>query len=422
MNILIITSSGGGGLLQSAIAIEDEEKRKDPHCFVVKRDMLIDWIKGGFGYIFSKFYNWTQKSGNVSLQNLFVKCNCAADFVFFPFVFWGALYSFFRYRVDKVYNNQPVAISAVMKAMRVYGFFSKKKLFLNLVLVDLPTKEYSRFLKGISRFSKRDKDLLKIITIKPLLDGERSSSEYWERYCGISEENVIYNPYVIRRAFKNYQKRERCVGNFDVWIRSGSLEERALIKSSLDMGDGKYFEEGEKFRIRVEREDLVFVVLLGSKPAIFSTTEYAKGFIEFAKKNSGKNCFLFIFCGKFLKRGGASKVYNLIDQDSNFPKNLRIVPMSFQKDDVIASLFHRSDLSITRSGGHTIMELMAVSSGKKWIHSEAKGEDEEALLKGMPFWEAGNARYLKRFVKGAGIVSPFLFRERLRDFRYNIQE
>jgi len=81
--------------------------------------------------------------------------------------------------------------------------------------------------------------------------------------------------------------------------------------------------------------------------------------------------------------------------------------MSFQKADVIASLFHRSDVTITRSGGQTIMELIKIGKGKKFIHSESKLDDSnfDILLKGIPFWEAGNACYLNKKDTG-NLISP----------------
>jgi hypothetical protein len=56
------------------------------------------------------------------------------------------------------------------------------------------------------------------------------------------------------------------------------------------------------------------------------------------------------------------------------------------------------------------MELMAIMSGKSFIHSEAKkGKNKtlsrEDLLKGIPGWEAGNARYLIKKVN-AKLVTP----------------
>lgn len=56
------------------------------------------------------------------------------------------------------------------------------------------------------------------------------------------------------------------------------------------------------------------------------------------------------------------------------------------------------------------MELMCVSSGAMWIHSETKKEGPKdpsmkKLLSGIPGWEAENAVYLQK-LKNAKIVTP----------------
>ena len=85
--------------------------------------------------------------------------------------------------------------------------------------------------------------------------------------------------------------------------------------------------------------------------------------------------------------------------------------MSFQEDDTIAALFHRANISITRAGGQTAMELMGVSTGEVWIHSETKNLSGDLpltfdqLLDGIPVWEAGSACYLKEKF-GSKLVTP----------------
>ena len=107
-----------------------------------------------------------------------------------------------------------------------------------------------------------------------------------------------------------------------------------------------------------------------------------------------------------------TKVADYIDQMDDYPRSLSIIPFSFQRDDVIAPLFYRSDLSCTRSGGQTAMELMSVCSGDMWVHSEARSDKrpltQRELLQGIPAWEAANAVYLQK-IRGAKIVTPETF-------------
>ena len=101
------------------------------------------------------------------------------------------------------------------------------------------------------------------------------------------------------------------------------------------------------------------------------------------------------------------RVAQFIQEVKNYPKNLTIVPMSFQQDDTLGPLFFRSDITCTRSGGQTAMELMCANRGRIWIHSESKKANptEDEFLKGIPAWESANAVYLQH-LKNAKIVTP----------------
>ncbi len=91
--------------------------------------------------------------------------------------------------------------------------------------------------------------------------------------------------------------------------------------------------------------------------------------------------------------------------------------MCFQSDDVIATLYYRSDATFTRAGGLTAMELMSVAQGHIWIHSEIRhgNNDDEKLGRGMPIWEKGNANYLQQ-KKGAQFITPETFIDRCHPY------
>ncbi|MBN2479222.1 MAG: hypothetical protein JXA94_03255, partial [Parachlamydiales bacterium] len=121
-----------------------------------------------------------------------------------------------------------------------------------------------------------------------------------------------------------------------------------------------------------------------------------------------KTIFLFIYIAN--ENDLFNFIYESIKNNINYPQNLKIIPMSFQDDTTIAPLFFRSDATITRSGGSTILELLAVANGKVLIHSE--GKLKQNLIKGMPYWEVGNALYLKKF-KNSELVNTDNFVDQL---------
>ncbi len=418
-NLLIITSSGGGGLLQSAIAIEQEERKNNPSVNIVKKDLLLQWTGGLIGLFGRFFYNWTQRSGKVFFTNLLVRCNLAAEYVFYPIIFIAALNVLFRKKIDRVIDNQVMGVGPIIKAIRLYNKITKKNIVLQKVFVDFPTKEYGYYVKPIKKLSKNDKKYIRIITIEPLLDGEKTNGEFWERYCGLKEDQITYKRYTIRLAFKDFEKLARPKEDFEIKIRSSLAAEKILMQKCFSKGSINAKATDEGFSFSIKKEDKLFVLLLGSQPSGTAVLEYLRKFIlEIKEKKIKTPCHLFVFSDKFLeeKKCLFHKIYDLLEGEKDLSQLFSLVPMGFQKDDVIAPLFFRSDLTITRSGGHTMMELMAIAKGENWIHSEAQGENPtfEELIKGIPCWEAGNARYFSRNFKGE-IITPKTLISKIRE-------
>lgn len=421
-NLMIITSSGGGGLLQSAIAIEQEQRQLDPNVNIIKKDLLMEWTGVLIGLFGKFFYNWTQRAGKVLLTNIFVNMNMYAEIVFNPLVFFGMLFNLFRYDIEKVIDNQPLSTKSIIRAIRFYNWYTGKNIILEKVFVDLPTREYRQLLKSIKNLSPKDKRFIKIFTIEPLLDDEKTNEEYWQKNCKISEEQIVYKKYIIRQNFKKFQGIEKPKSDFDLKTKFASLEERDFIKKCLEKGHLKPKENENEFIFTLSPQDKLFIILLGSQPSSNAVFNYVKGITQKIRDSDSrdKKYSLIVFADKFstVKQTMFHKIHSLINTIENYPSNLSIVPMSFQNDEVISALFHRGDLTITRSGGHTIMELMAVSKGNKWIHSETKRNhvkevpSYEKLLKGIPCWELGNARYLHDKFNG-DIVTPEIIYQKL---------
>jgi len=169
----------------------------------------------------------------------------------------------------------------------------------------------------------------------------------------------------------------------------------------------------------------MFIVLLGTRPAYTSTCAYVKNIIDIVKRITNKNRLyhLFVFCAEFseAKKSLFQRVIEVIKRETNYPENLNIIPMCFQDSSTIGAIFHRSDVSITRSGGQTMMELMGVATGQAWVHSETKKSKSnqtlsyEQLFKGLPSWEAGNAAYFCKEY-GGRFVTPELLEDMIKHY------
>ncbi len=423
--LLIITSSGGGGLIQAAIAKEQEAKANDANVRVVVKDIMQEWVWKGFGRFGVFAYNWTQKGGRIFLQTLLVNCQRAAEVLFWPRIFFKLLRLLQEEKVDRVIDTQPLGTKAIVKALRIYHKRSGKKILLEKIAVDLPTPSCQHFFRGVKSLSEEDKKYLSFVSIEPLLEPNQSEADFWQKHCGLPLSQVVYEKYPIRQSFKQIMKKSSSFSVKEIFVRASSEEESSCQRKIFERGSISFSPTFQGHLFAIPPEDRVMVVLLGTNPSENAAFRYIVETLRAAQKSGyAKKIHLFVFCGKF-KGALYQEALRFLQGYENYPKNVTVVPMSFQADDVIAPLFFRSNLLITKSGGHTAMELLGVAKGSVWIHSEAKKKDSspwtlQELLRGIASWEAGNAHYLKEKM-GAEIVTPerfvSLFEEKLsKDF------
>ncbi len=413
--VLIITSSGGGGLLQTANAKEQEILAKYPSAIVIQRDVMKDWMWKGLGKFFVGQWNRAQHRGDVKAQVFFGAAAPIIEYFFWPHIFFCSLYTIFKRDIDQVIDTQIMGTSAIIKALRIFHKRRNKKVQLEKVLVDLPTPKATHFFQTIKKLSSKDKRFFKLITIQPLLESGETASDFWKRHCNLTANELQYEDYYVRQAFRKF-KREKQREPLVLKTHFQNGEEEKLILSCLQRSSISFRRGAGYFEFDIPVKDRVFMVLLGSQPAQEGTLKYVKGFIDLAKEKKSEHlaAHLFVFCANHAPQTQSlmKKVVDSVLQEKEYPSHFTVIPMSFQPDTILAPLFNRCDITCTRSGGQTAMELMSVGTGNIWVHSEAKKQgqelSEEELLAGIPCWESANAVYMQRMV-GAKIVTPDTF-------------
>ncbi len=414
--LLIITSSGGGGLLQTANAKEQEARAADPNVHIVRKDILKDWLGQVFGKFCSESYNSAQRKGNLAAIRFFISSQYILDFFAWPYFFLRALQTLFKEDADHIIDTQPLGTSAILKALRIYNRKRGKRVLLQKVLVDLPTKSATHFFRTIKTLSKKDRSYLQLTSIAPLLDEGQTAEAFWQKNCGLSEKEIHYEDYYVRQSFKKFQHKKRSAKEpFPLFLRFKNEEELGLMKKAFERGALPGTVKGGEVHFSIPPKDRLITILLGSQPASEATFNYVLNFIQLCQVESPKTpCHIFVFCSghECLSQCLFQKVSDTIAGMKEYPRHVTVVPFSFQNDDCVAPLFFRSDLTCTRSGGQTAMELMCIGTGEMWIHSETKKDPEqnedltlEQLLAGIPGWEAANALYLCK-VRSARIVTP----------------
>jgi hypothetical protein len=418
--VLIITSSGGGGLLQAAAAKEQELLAKDSNVIIVKRDILKDWYWKAIGWFAEYAWNLAQRKGKVSVLEYLLRMQRAADPLFWLQVFICAFTTFCREKPERVIDTQPLGTSAILRALRLYNWWYGKKVVVEKVIVDLPTKLNTHFFRAIRRLSVKSRVLIRLVTIPPLLYEGETSEQFWRANCNLSEREIIYEYYPVRQPFRKLQETRRDSDNdFYLTVNFQDTAESGLFCRTVQRGPLHVSANDQQARMRIGSKDKLFTILLGSQPAYNATLEYVSQFIQLVAESQPNICspvHLLVFCGKSCN--GAQNliqaVSDLVVTGKSYPDHLTVVPLGFQNDETVARVFYRSDLTCTRSGGQTAMELLCVMQGEIWIHSEAvkgPGQNEltlPQLLRGIPGWEAGSAIYLQK-ARNAKIVTPHIF-------------
>jgi UDP-N-acetylglucosamine:LPS N-acetylglucosamine transferase len=414
-NILILSSSGGGGLLQAAIAKEQEIQKRNPSAILSRRDMMKDWYWKSVGKFGMRKWDEAQRAGDVKTLERLIGQQKYGDVIFWPWVFYRALKTFFKEEVDHVIDTQPLGTSAILLALRIYNHRRGKNVVLEKIVVDLPTKLNTHFFRPVKMLSKRNKKQLRLVTIPPLPDhSEQSVEEFWHKHCRLSEKEVVYEYYPVRQSFRSYQEKQLEKSDFSIKAHFSNAEESRLLSEALQNGSIKTEIDEHSVEFTIAPQDRVVTLLLGSQPAYEATLGYVRQIQQTVQKMEGFKgaLHLFVLCAQH--RPGEDSLLKRVSElaASLGCLKMHVIPLSFQPDAVIAPLFHRSDLTCTRSGGQTVMELMCTTKGEIWIHSESKKasglKDDltlEELLKGIPGWEAGNALYMRQFYN-AKVVTP----------------
>ncbi|OGN61257.1 MAG: hypothetical protein A3F40_02875 [Chlamydiae bacterium RIFCSPHIGHO2_12_FULL_27_8] len=247
------------------------------------------------------------------------------------------------------------------------------------------------------------------------MEDEKNDAEFWQKFCSLPLEKVLYD-YPVRQSFV----RKTNISKNKIKISTKSLEERENILNLAKKSNSFFNVLDNNIEFFINEKSFVISVILGSQPAYNAAISYVTNTIEFIKKNKIKKpVVLFVYCmfDNFQIRKKFSRIINFALSDIN---NLHIIPMSFQNEETMASLYLRSNLTVTRSGGQTAMELKTISKGINLIHSEFRTKnlkkiEDKYLLNGIPVWEAGNALYMQKMMK-AKLTNIDIFNSHLKNY------
>lgn len=405
--VLLITTSGGGGHLQAAFAKKLELIEKDPRVKIFEKDIAKSAGGKCFGYfMIDCIWNTAQRKGSILALDLCGYSIPTFDKLFWISIFFQIFFLLISKKIERVIDTQPMCSSSITSAVRLYNFIFEKNIKIEKVLTELPTKQSSHYLKPIKNLSSKNRSLIQLLAAPPFLENEISEAGFWDIYSGLKPSQILSDGLPIRPCFKKLHLHS---GILNLKIQPKSTEESILLKNALKKSSLSLSLAGDELEISVPSNHLVITLMLGSQPHQQASLDYVESIANFVKNDPLKrHVSFFVFCAdkKFEKIPLQKRIADLIFSKTLKVKNLNVIPLSSQPDTIIAPLYSRSQVTITKAGGITSMELLACSKGKIFIHHEnnvSLFSSKHSL--GMPKWEYGNALYLRN-KKGATFVTP----------------
>lgn len=424
---LIITSSGGGGHIVAANAIHHYKLKKNPENRVQQFDVMRSGCSYGttFGTKCTDMWDEAQRKGDVEKQKRLMSLQPITEAFFFLGAFFTVLYQLLTFKTlpKKVICTQLLNLYAITLAVRLANLIrykeERKITKLDLYVTDLPTDKATHILGSLRRLhmvSQSSFDMIRLHTPKCAQD---DSDTFWKQVY-LKPNQIKYESLPVSEAFSK-------------------VEDLPLPRTTVDVS---ILKENIKEDYNLRGQDKVGLIMLGTAPEESAILGYVDEIIKQSNEKSNfsddkdSNAYFFVSCGKAQSGKSTNELYekvmNKISQANLHPR-LKIVPFTNQP---VPLIFARSDMTITRSGGITSAEILALKERpddqkRVLIHSPfqgipqgSNGEPEkdkskiqEYLIDKIPLWENGHADYLalKKNVK-AQIVTPHFIGEELTQF------
>ncbi|MBP9841159.1 MAG: hypothetical protein KBC64_01890 [Simkaniaceae bacterium] len=358
MKILIITSLCGSGHLVAAEAKRLEILSSHPEATFVVKDMLSDFHAKWLGRLAVYLWNQQQRNGSPLSLRFWSSLLWANNGLFYLPVLYRIYRLIMEENFDVIIDTQGSGTRAALSALFLARLQNKGPQWIDKYIVELPTKDTTYAFASLRTLGKSLRNLLRLHTIEPLLEKTSTPEAFWDKYTKVPLPQILHGtplrPHFLRPI------------SWDPIQKYTGLSPHVHLTT----------------------------IMLGSQPTPLSIMSYVQSWINHYKDKEGCYALVVLCCQDHLLKETIGKLTP--------PTHLTLIPFSQAGDDLVAPLLKFSQTTITRSGGVTSHELLAVAEGQILIHSEAP---PHRIMKGMPIWEEGNARYLIKHKK-ARVVTP----------------
>lgn len=381
--VLLITCSVGYGHQAAAMNVEEALRVENPDLEIIRLNTR-DYFPAFIGKL-SDQWDSQMRKGHFSISQI---VNIQGPYEAFYEKFLDSRLSedmnqlLKDHPISEVYDTQPmftpIFAKAISKASRNGIIFYHK------ILTDLPTPRNSSFFTGIWRAKKEGTLSLRVHAPEPMLKSQETAEAFWQKHCGISADQLEQRfAFPVHPDYLNLPKNPHSLA----------------IKT--------------EYPVQLPPEAFVTTLMLGSQ-GVNAIYDYALAYLnQIEVANPSQPHYFFIACSK--NQALFDKLQTLLDSHPLHRDTAhRIIPLTMQTMDAVASLMWRSNQVIIRSGGISSIEQLALAKThlterKLWIHSAYKGQDAEGCLGHTYAWERGNAEYLMSQL-GAEMTAPQLIR------------
>ena len=417
--ILILTSSGGGGHLQAALA-KKLELIENNYQYIIQKDVFLDFLGKPLGASFAGSWNFCQTHGKISSLYFFSMCSRLVDVLVSPTLMIHILYQLTKHDIDHVIDTQPNGTKVFLKSIRLISKIKRKKITYEKILTDMPTKGCIHYFKSFLKLHKNDKKHLIVVTTKPFLEKNQSEETFWLETTGLSLKNISYEKFPLRPSFATSKDVTKPL---TLQFNTYSPSHTHIICKCVSFGDTLFTRKKNNISFTFN-EEILSLITLGSFPQKSLLIEYMKKFILQKKKYcKDRKDILFILVGpQKTALNFYHSIIHEIQKIKTYPKNLTIIPLSFQDDIALAPLYYKLDFIIAKSGGLTTMELIEAVKKNIYIHDSPSPKFSKILtfitrntFDGMPPWERGNANFIIARKK-AQLINPECFCSITKEF------
>ena len=168
---------------------------------VIQRDVKVtDWIWSNIWQILRESVEQSATALDDVRAQIFLGTSSAfAEYLFWLPMFWYySLKTLFKEDIDRVLDTQVMGTSATIKALRLFNRVKKKSVVLEKVLVDFTHEKRPIFSNPIRKLNAKDRRLLRLITIAPMLEKEQTAEQFWQQHCKLNDTHLQYEDYFVR--------------------------------------------------------------------------------------------------------------------------------------------------------------------------------------------------------------------------------